>query len=144
MATGTLTSTITATLTLDNTEYNVTNATSIVNVTNATRRRVTVPTASEVNLVEIAATVGSGTLTDIDYLLIVNRDSTNFCRIRFADTGADTFDIKLKPGENFLYYSVDLNVSATEGAYAAFSSLDKVAAQFDTADGDLEVLVAEI
>lgn len=144
MATGTLTSTVTATLTLDNTEYNVTNATSIVNVTNSDKRRVTVPTGSEVNLIEIGAAVGSGTLTDIDYVLIVNRDTTNFCRVRFADTGGHTMDIKLKPGENFLFYSVDLNVSATEGAFASFSSIDKIAAEFDTAAGDLELLVVDI
>ena len=144
MATGTLTIATTATLTIGTTEYNLSKSHDVVNVTNSANRRVTVPFASEVELIKIGASVAAGQLTKIDALYIINQDAVNFVRIRFEDTGAHTYDVKLKAGESHLIWSVDTNVSETGVAFAAFSSIDTIAAQADTADVDVEFLAVEI
>jgi len=144
MAVADLTLTYTAAITLDGTAYDLSATKVVSNVSNVVRRRMTVPTASTVNVLEIAATVSSGTLTDIDFVAIVNQDSTNFVTIGLVDTGADTAYIKLKAGEIFTLWSTDLEALTGGAGFVGFNNIDTITANFDTADGDIEFLAGEI
>lgn len=107
---------------------------------NAVKQVVTVPT-SETQIAGIGA-VGNGSLADVKFGVIVNRDGTNFVRLRLADTGGHTMDVKLLAGEYFVLHNRSLNVSTTEGAFASFSNIDTISAQADTASCDVELLLA--
>jgi len=107
---------------------------------NAVKQVVTVPT-SETQIAGVGA-VGNGSLADVKFGVIVNRDGTNFVRLRLADTGGHTMDVKLLAGEYFVLHNRSLNVSTTEGAFASFSNIDTISAQADTASCDVELLLA--
>ena len=107
---------------------------------NAVKQVVTVPT-SETQIAGVGV-VGSGSLADVKFGIIVNRDGTNFVRLRLADTGGHTMDVKLLSGEYFVLHNRSLNVSTTEGAFASFSNIDTISAQADTASCDVEILLA--
>lgn len=136
-----LSTTANATVTLNGTNYSVSVSETIaLTDDNAVQQVVTVPT-SETQIAGVGA-VGSGSLADVKFGIIVNRDGTNFVRLRLADTGGHTTDVKLLAGEYFVIHNRDLNVSTTEGAFSAFSSIDTISAQADTASCDVEILLA--
>jgi len=116
---------------------------SVSNVGEVAQREFKVPTGSEVEVLTIGATVGAGQLTDLKFMVLVNQDDTNTCRIRLKDTGGDTADFNLQPGQAFDVYNTDLNVSESAAAFASFSTIDTISAQFDTADGILGVYAGE-
>ena len=113
-----------------------------INIKEMTDRKMTVPTGSLIELIKFGTANGAGRYTraDVDYLQVTNLDDTNFARIRVADTGAHTYDIKLDAGKT-IHIPLEMNVSATEGAFVAFSNVDKIEAQADTAAVDIEIVV---
>ena len=120
-------------VTLDNgTEFSVDYSGTVSNVGEVINREMAIPT-SEVTLINIAAAVAAGTLTDLKFCFIKNFDATNFVRIRLEDTGGHTADLKLAPGESFDLFNTKINVSATGGAFASFSDIDTISAEADTA-----------
>lgn len=136
-----LSTTFGATVTINGTTYAVSNNESItLTGEDAVLQTVNVPT-SETTLANLGS-LGPGSINDLAFGVIINRDGTNFVRLRISDTGGATADIKLKAGEAFLLHSRDLSVSATEGAFASFSSIDNIKAQADTAACDVEILLA--
>ena len=139
----TLTATKQYSITDDNgTEFSVDFSGTVANVGEVINRTMLIP-ASEVTVINIAAAVAAGTLTDIKFLLLKNYDETNFVRIRLEDTGAMTADIKLAPGETFDLYNTKLSVHATGGAFSAFGDIDTVSAQADTAACKLGVFAGQ-
>jgi len=131
-------------ITLGTDEYKLDAGSTVTAVANVTKRQVTVPTASEKDILSVDTTgIAPGTLTDLTALIVVNIDTTNTCRLRVADTGGFTFDVKLQPGQSFDLYNTKLSVHATEGAFSAYSDINTVSAQFDTADGELIVFAGE-
>ena len=136
-----LTTTFGASVTINGTSYNVINNESVTLVgEEAVQQVINVPT-SETTIANVGA-VGPASLTDLSYLVVINRDSTNFVRLRLSDTGGATTDVKLTPGSAFIFNSRELSVSATEGAFSAFSNIDNIKAQADTAACDVELLLA--
>jgi hypothetical protein len=136
-----LSTTFGATVTINGTTYAVSNNESItLTGEDAVLQTVNVPT-SETTLANLGA-VGPASLTDLSYLVVINRDGTNFVRLRLSDTGGATMDVKLSPGKAFVFNSRELSVSATEGAFASFSNIDNIKAQADTAACDVELLLA--
>jgi len=131
------------TVTLASGEVFSTQAASSVAVDNFVKREVTVPTASEVEILKVGAAVAAGTLTDIGAMVIINGSGTNFCRLRIEDSAAHTFDIKLEPLQAFDLYNTKLSVDETAGAFSAFTDFDTISAQFDNADGNLIILAGE-
>ena len=144
MATGTLTSTNTSQLTLNNTEYNITSSHNVVDVSACVNQTIPVPFATEEIIFRVGTAAGAGQLTNIDIIVLVNRNATNACRLRFADTGAHTFDIRLLPGQTFVMNTRDINTSETEGAFGAFTNIDTISAQFEIANGEIEYLAGQI
>jgi hypothetical protein len=136
-----LSTTFGATVTINGTTYAVSNNESItLTGEDAVLQTVNVPT-SETTLANLGA-VGPASLTDLSYLVVINRDGTNFVRLRLSDTGGATMDVKLEAGKAFVFNSRELSVSATEGAFASFSNIDNIKAQADTAACDVELLLA--
>ena len=130
-------------ITIGEDEYKLDSSATITGVGNAVKRQVTVPTASEVDLLKVAATVAEGTLTDISFLVVQNVDDTNFCRLRVAEAGGETYDVKIPAGLYHVLWNTKINSEDAEGAFAAFSDWDMIAAQFDTADGELIIFAGE-
>jgi len=136
-----LTNTNSTTVTINGTAYSIAVSETIsLTDDNAVQQVVTVPT-SETQIAGVGA-VGAGSLADVKFGIIVNRDGTNFIRLRLADTSGHTADVKLLAGEYFVIHNRSLNVSTTEGAFSSFSSIDTISAQADTASCDVEILLA--
>ena len=140
--TGVMTITKDYTVTIGTDETKV-QAASTVTLANVIKRLLTVPTASEVEIFNVAATVGAGTVTDMGIMLVQNRHATDTCRIRVSISGGLTFDIPLKAGQAFDLYSIEFNVSETEAAFVSYSNLETISAQFATTDGELLVVTGE-
>ena len=136
-----LTATTTATVTIDGTDYALASNESITLTDDeAVKQVVKVPT-SETTIANLGS-VGPASLEGLSYLLVVNRDATNFIRLRLSDTGGHTVDVKVGPSQCFVFKNRDLNVSTTEGAFASFSQIDNIKAQADTAECSVELLMA--
>lgn len=82
--------------------------------------------ASEMNL----GGVNAGAL----FTIVQNTDPTNFVRIRVTEAGGNTYDTKLLPNQFHIINGTEISVSTTEGAFAAFTTVDVIKAQADTAD----------
>lgn len=137
-----LTNTVESTVTIGTTVHKV-SVSETISLTNdnVVNQILEVSHSAETDIAK-AGSIQPGGLKDLKYALIVNRDATNFVRLRVKDDGLHTFDVKLKPGEFFVLHSRDLNVSTTAGAFAAFTNLDTIAAQADTAACDVEIFLA--
>lgn len=99
----------------------------------------TVGTAAEETILDQTMLGLAGAL-DFDGVFIINKDDTNFVRIRLADTGAHTVDFRLDAGEFMVFWNRGINVSTTEAAFAAFTNIDTIVAQADTASVDVKVV----
>lgn len=137
--------TLTVSLTLGGKTFDIEFANTVSNCTSALREVIEVPFAGEVDLFGLtSASVDKGTFLDFDGFFIMNRDDTNFVRLRWLETGGDTVDFKLNPGEFMILWNSKIEVNTTGGAFAAFVNLDTVAVQADTADVDLEFLAIKV
>lgn len=111
----------------------VTFSKTVSDVAQSMNRLVDVPT-SEVDLATLtSAVVGKGQTESFNYFSLMNRDDTNFLRLRIYQTGGDTMDIQLDPGDWFTIWNSKLSVNTAQGAFAAFVDWDTVAVEADTA-----------
>lgn len=142
----TLTVTISESLVLNSQPINSENQITIPSIGQVDKRIVSIPTASEVTVLNFGTAVAAGTVirANVKYIRITNKDTTNFVRIRVKKTGADTFDIKLDAGQSFMLSNAKESVAATAGAFSAFVDADSINAQADTAAVDVEMFVASI
>ncbi len=124
-------------------EFKLDSSSLVTNLGEVMEREVKVPTASEVTLILIGAAIAAGQLTDIKFFVIVNEDDTNTCRVRLEDTGGHTIDVLLQPGQSWDVYNTKINASETGAAFASFSDIDTISAQFDTADGIVSIMAGE-
>ena len=81
---------------------------------------------------------------DFDGVFIINKDDTNFVRLRLADTGAHTVDFKLEAGEFMVFWNRSINVDAVEGVFGAFTDIDTIVAQADTTACDVIIVAFRI
>lgn len=134
----------TMTLTLGGKNFDVEFTKTINSVLAADKRIVRVPT-SQIDLVTLtAAAVGKGQFQSFNHFVIMNRDDTNFVRFRISESGGDTSDQKLNPGEWMVLWNSELEVNITEAAFTAFVTWDTVSVQADTAEVDLEIVALAI
>ncbi|KKN67222.1 hypothetical protein LCGC14_0463950 [marine sediment metagenome] len=99
--------------------------------------------AAEVTILD-ASDIETGGALDFDGVFVINKDDTNFVRLRLADTGAHTVDFKLDAGRFMFFWNTDISVSTTEGAFAAFTQIDTIIAQADTAPCDIQIVAFRI
>lgn len=118
----------------------------VTDVNEYDNRIMSIPTGSEVTVVQFASAVAAGQFIsgDLKYLQITNKDTTNYARIRVKKNGADTFDHRLNAGEPFILGNVKESVSATAVAFTAFQDADSVNMQAYGSAVDIELIVVSI
>jgi len=132
------------TLTLAGKTFDVSFSKTLSSCTRADRNIVPVPT-SQVEIIQlVAAAIDRGTFKDFDGFFVMNRDDTNFVRIRISQNGGDTVDFKLEAGEFMILWNKKMEVNTTEAAFSAFVDFDMVSMQADTAAVDIEYLAVKI
>ena len=147
IATGTMTVTITEALDVGTTVMDT--ATSVVEtitVNDIFKRVITCPT-SEIVLYLTHASVPQGYVFDKDlvkYVRVTNHDTTNFVTLRVTDSNNDEFAYKLAAGQSFILWGHAASMSAADAATAGAVNADvaSLEAQADTAECDLEIVVA--
>lgn len=136
--------TTTGALTLGGKTFDFTFSKTLSSCTQAIKEIINVPT-SEVDIFGLsAAVVDKGTFLDFNFFGIMNRDDTNFARLRWLETGGDTVDFKLEAGDSMFLWNKNVEVNVTGAAFGAFVSLDTVAIQADTAAVDVEFVAYKI
>jgi hypothetical protein len=114
---------------------------ALTSVVEAVSQVLAVRTAGADSVFKIGSASGAGQLTDpIKGLVIKNLDTTNYVTIGLIDTGAKAFYTKLNAGEMMFLSDNEIDANAAGGAFSAFTSLDEITAQFNTAAGRIEIL----
>jgi len=116
---------------------------TISNIAEADRRVMTVSSSGETDVVELNTANGQGKFvrSAIRYIRITNLDDTNFIRVRFKKSGAETADVKVDAGATFMLSTGSMDADTSAGAFSAFVDIDDISAQADTADVDIEYVV---
>ena len=141
---GTATITQTMTLTMAGVTRNISFTKTINAIKDYDARVVEVPT-SEVDIITLtAAAVGKGQLPSFNHFTIINRDDTNFVRLRIRQAGGDTADFKLEPGDWFNLWNNQIEVNTAAGAFVAFVTWDTIALEADTAVVQLEYIAIQV
>lgn len=149
LTTSKMTVTVSEAITLNGKNQGSTNTLSIPSVATISKRIVNVP-ASEVEIIAMSSTVGSGTFVTGDalYIRITNLDDAYHVTLTFKSVGSHEFAVKLDKGQSFIYNGdLATGTAATMDASAsalslALADLVNVTAIADTAACDLEVFVA--
>lgn len=139
--------TLTVTLTLGGKTFDISYSRTISSCTRADRNIVPVRFATEQDIIELfagAAAIGKGSFASFDGFFVMNRDDTNFVRIRVSQNAGDTVDFRLDPGEFMILWNERIEVNTTEAAFGAFVDFDTVSMQADTAEVDIEYLAIKI
>lgn len=103
---------------------------------------ITVPFGSVMTLATIAAAASGSAFTDLKGMVIKNKSAANFIRVRRKDDSAHAVDEKILAGGVVTFLNGrSISVSETAGSFSAFSNLDTIELQADTADCKIEVLI---
>ncbi len=142
----TATVTISEQLVLGGTDRGGSHTRTIENIAEADRRVMTVDSSNEIDLIELNSDNGQGKFvrSSIKYIRITNLDNTNFLRVRFKKSGAETADVKVDAGATFMLSSGSMDADTSAGAFSAFVDIDNISAQADTADVDIEYVVLAV
>ena len=138
--------TITETLSLGGVDRGGTHSRTITSVAEADRRVMTVSSSDEMDLIELNSNNGQGKFVraSVRYIRITNMDNTNFIRVRFKKSGAETADVKVDAGATFMISTGSMDADTSAGAFSAFVDIDNISAQADTADCDVEYVVFSV
>jgi len=130
-------------ITLNGIKHDYIKTQSVAGVNMVSQRIVRVPT-SVTTLVSFGATVAAGqyVAADLKYVRVTNLDDTNYVTLKLVDTGADCAFLKLSPRETMVFRDTNLEVKADGGVWAAWSTIDSISAQANTAEVDVEIFVA--
>ena len=131
---------------LNGQSMNSENSLLIADINEVDKRIVSVPSSSEVTLMNFAAAVAAGTYitANVRYIRITNKDTVNYVRIRVTNTSDDTFDIKLDAGKSFMMGNTSESASESGAAFSAFVDMSSINAQANTAPVDVEFFIASI
>ncbi len=142
----TLTVTISESLNLNGQPLDSKNELTIANIAAVDKRIVTLPTSSEVTIVDFATAVAAGTFiaANLKYVRVTNKDTVNYARIRITKNGNQTYDQQLDAGKSMMMGNVNESVSATAATFTTFVTMDSINGQAYVAPVDLEIFVASI
>lgn len=142
----TATITISEGLTLGGVDRSGAHTRTIENIAEADRRVMTVDSSNEIDIIELNSDNGQGKFvrSSIRYIRITNLDNTNFIRVRFKKSGAETADVKVDAGATFMLSTGSMDADTAAGAFSAFVDIDNISAQADTADVDIEYVVLSV
>jgi hypothetical protein len=132
-------------LTLGGVNRGATHTRTIDNISEADRRVLSVPSASEITVLSVGTANAQGTFvrTNIRYIRITNLDNTNFVRVSVQESH-DTFDLKIPAGATFMVHTGDISANSSGSAFSSFDEWDVISAQADTADVDIEVFAITV
>jgi len=139
----TATITISEGLTLGGIDRSGVHTRTITSIAEADRRVMTVSSSGEMDLIELDSNNGQGKFvrSSVKYIRITNLDDTNFIRVRFKKSGAETADVKVDAGATFMLSTGSMDADTSAGAFSAFVDINEISAQADTADVDVEYVV---
>lgn len=134
---------ITESLNLGGVDRGGSHSRTISNIAEADRRVMTIASSGEVDIAELNSANGKGKFVraSIRYIRITNLDDTNYIRVRFKKSGAETADVKVDAGATFMLSTGSMDADTSAGAFSAFVDIDDISAQADTADCDIEYVV---
>ena len=141
-----LTVTINTSIILNGQAINSENILIIEDVAQYDKRIMTIPFSAPTTVIDFSTAVAAGTFIrgDLKYFQVTNLDALNFVRLRMQKNGAATFDVKIDAGKTFMLGNSKESVSATAAAFSAFIDADAIIMQADTADVQIEYVVASI
>lgn len=128
------------TVDLNGKTYGNTNTSTFTNINEVDQRIVTIPT-SEITIMSFGSAAGAGTFVraNLKYLRIINKDDTNFIRIKLTDGSSDVAHLKVPAGCSF---ELGAAVLETASSFSAFADLTAITAIADTAAVDIEYFIA--
>ena len=149
-----LTVTITEAVSLNGYDQGSTNTLTVADVTEISKRIVTV-TTSEATVATFSSAIAAGNYiaANVRYISFTNKDDTNFITLTLRNQDNDEFAVKLDYGQSFMLTGDNTNgmaaiFNATEDADAAssanFGSLTNIQADADTGSCDLEMFIASV
>ena len=152
---GTLTVTHTERIKLGTEDFSSTKTLNIASINEVSKRIITITTAESVIATFSAAVASAGhyVAADARYIRFTNLDDTNFITLTFRNQDNDEVAIKLDAGQSFIWNGDNANgmsavFNATQDADAAsdtaFGSLTNIQADANTADVDLEMIIASV
>ena len=105
-----------------------------------------VDSSGETDILELNTQNGQGKFVraNIRYIRITNLDNTNFIRVRFMNSGAETADVKVMAGATFMLSAGSMDADTGGGAFSAFVDIDEIKAQADTSNCDVELVVLAV
>ena len=150
----TLTVSLTESINLNGQEMGATNTFTVANVNEVSKRIISIPHTSEVEIIKIDTSVGAGQFIEgnVRYIRITNQDDTNHVSLTFKNEDNDEFVVLLDRSQSFIYNSnMDGGVVNTFDANSAgaasmdnLGDLVNITARADAATVDLEIFVASI
>lgn len=141
-----LTVTVTTNVVLNGQPKTTENQLIVEDVNEYDSRIMTIPSTSEVTVMNFASAVAAGTFIrgEVKHLQITNLDAVNYARIRVQKTSSYGFDIRLDPGKIFMMGNAKEYASQTGATFVAFADADYISAQADTSPVDIEYVVASV
>ena len=146
----TMTVTVQESILLNGYEQGSKNVIEIGSINEVFKRILTV-TTTEAEILAFGTAIAAGTFDEskVMYIRMTNLDDTNHITLTFKDEDNTEFAIKLDKGQSFIYNGdlsggvVDtFDAAATAVTPGTFADLVNVTALANTADVDLEILVA--
>ena len=149
----TLTVTHTENITLNGQQFGGTTVKAFTGIAEISKRILTITTTECVigTFSTAAASAGHYIAADVRYIRFTNLDSSNFITLTFRNQDNDEVAIKVDAGQSFVLNGDNANgmtaiFNATQDADAAsdtaFGSLTNIQADANTANCDLEILIA--
>jgi hypothetical protein len=135
---------ITTSITLNGNARNTTNEVSIPNINEYDSRIMSIPSTSEVTVINTGSPASAGTFIkgDLKWFQVTNLDAVNYCRIRVNKVNTYGFDIRLDPGKPFIMGNTKESAFMASATFAGFGDFDSISAQADQATVDIEYIVA--
>ena len=150
-----MTITVTESVTLNGVDFGSTLTRTIADIAEISKRIITVTTTESVIATFSAATPAAGhyLAANVRYIRFTNLDNANFITLTFRNQDNDEVAIKLDNGQSLIWNGDNANgmsavFNATQDADAAsdtaFGSLTNIQADANTADVDLEMIIASV
>jgi hypothetical protein len=138
--------TITESISLGGVDRGGSHTRTISSVSEMDRRVMEVSSSAETSLLNLGTANAQGQFVraNIRYIRVTNLDNSNFIRVRFMKSGAETADVKVLAGATFLMSDGSMDADTGAGSFSAFVDIDNVKAQANGSACDVEVVVLAV
>jgi len=149
---GTLTVTITESLTIDhNTDaddrsHSQTITKTFASIDNLEKRVLNLPNTNQVQIAELGATaaadLGTYKRSTVEYIRITNLDDTNGVAVILEDNGADTAALLVDADASLILTDTQIEAFTNGSAWSAWSDIDKIFLKATSANTQVEIVIA--